>query len=203
MAYDTVASDEIIEKTKKALEANGFTVIVADDEAAAKRAVLDIVPEGAEILTNTSVTLDTLGLRQEFDESGKYDAIRPKLNAIYGDESKKREQRKLAASPEYTIGSTHAITEDGEVFIASNTGSQLPSYTYGASHVIWVVGTQKLVKDHAEAHKRIEEYVLPLETERAQKAYGKPTNISKLLIVSREIQPGRITIVLVKKPLGY
>lgn len=204
MAFDTLASNEQIERTKRALEANGFTVVVADDEAAAKKAALDLIPKGSEVLTNTSKTLEVLGLTKEIDESGNYDSVRNKLNAMWGDESKKREQRKLGAAPDYTIGSVHAITEDGEVFVASNTGSQLPSYSYGAGTVIWVVGAQKLVKAAEEARKRLREYVLPLESERAKAAYGAPgSNISKLLVFSKEVQPGRITIILVKKALGF
>lgn len=203
MAYDTIASDEQIAQTKQALEANGFTVIVAEDGEAAKKAALELLPKGAEVMTNTSVTLEELGLNKAINESGDYDSIRNKLNAMWGDPSKKRDQRKLAGAPDYAIGSVHAITEAGEVFIASNTGSQLPGYTYGAGNVIWVVGAQKLVKDEAEARARLAEYVVPLEDERAQNAYGKGTNLSKLLVVSKEVEAGRITIIIVKEKLGY
>jgi len=204
MAYDTVVNDEQIAKTKEALEANGFTVIVAEDGAAAKQAALELLPKGAEVMTNTSKTLEALELDKAIDQSGDYDSVRNKLNAMWGDESKKRDQRKLGSAPDYAIGSVHAITEGGEVFIASNTGSQLPSYAYGAGNVIWVAGAQKLVKDSADAHKRLNEYVLPLESERAKAAYGMPkSNISKLLIVSKEVQPGRVTVIIVKEKLGF
>jgi hypothetical protein len=204
MPYDTIASDEQITKTKEALESNGFSVVVVDDEAAAKQTALDLLPKGAEVLTNTSKTLEALGLTKAIDESGDYDSVRTKLNAMWGDPSKKRDQRKLGAAPDYAIGSVHAITEAGEVLIASNTGSQLPSYSYGAGTVVWVVGAQKIAEDLAEAHKRLKEYVLPLESERARQAYGTSgSNISKLLIVSKEVQPDRITVVIVKKALGF
>lgn len=203
MAYDTIASDAQIEKTKRALEANGFTVIIAEDGAAAKKAALELLPKGAEVMTNTSKTLEALGLDKAINESGDYDSIRNKLNAMWGDPSKKRDQRKLAGAPDYAVGSVHAITESGEVIIASNTGSQLPGYTYGAGRVIWVVGAQKIVKDEAEGRARLTEYVVPLEDERAKIAYGIGTNLSKLLIVSKEVDPGRITIIIVKEKLGY
>ena len=95
------------------------------------------------------------------------------------------------------------VTEDGKVLIASNSGSQLPGYAYGSSHVIWVVGTQKIVNNIDDGMKRIDQYVLPLESERAHKAYGVPGSfVSKLLIFNRE-NPGRITMILVKQPLGF
>jgi hypothetical protein len=37
------------------------------------------------------------------------------------------------------------LPHDGSLFIASASGSQLASYTWGATNVIFVVGAQKLV----------------------------------------------------------
>lgn len=101
------------------------------------------------------------------------------------------------------MGSVHAVTQDGHILIASNSGSQLPAYAYSAAHVIWVVGTQKIVKNIEEGMKRIYEYCLPLEDARAQKAYGVGSAVNKLLIVNVEKVPGRITIILVKEKLGF
>jgi hypothetical protein len=36
-----------------------------------------------------------------------------------------REMRQLAASPDFVVGSVHAVTEDGSLLIASASGSQL------------------------------------------------------------------------------
>jgi hypothetical protein len=115
------------------------------------------------------------------------------------------EMRRLGAAPEWTIGSVHAVTEDGNIVIASNTGSQLPAYAYGAGHVVWVVGAQKVVKNLDEAMKRIYEYVLPLESERANKAYSMTHGsfVSKMLIVNREVQSNRISMIIVKENLGF
>jgi hypothetical protein len=89
------------------------------------------------------------------------------------------------------------------VLIASNTGSQLPAYVYGARHVIWVVGTQKIVKDVSEGMQRIWEYCLPLEDERAREAYGVGSAVNKLLIIHGEVRPNRITVIFVKAVLGF
>ncbi len=110
----------------------------------------------------------------------------------------------LGAAPEYTVGCVHAVTEDGQIIIASNTGSQLPAYTYSSPHVIWVVGTQKIVKNVAEGMARINEYVLLKESERVKIVYGmEKSNVSKLLIISKEITPGRLTIIFVNEALGF
>ena len=203
MSYDAVASDDQITNTKESLEANGLTVVVADDAASAQKAVLELLPKGAEVLTSTSQTLETLGLTKLINESGEYDALRPKLNAMWGDPSKKNEQRKLGAAPDYIVGSVHAVTEEGEVLVASATGSQLPGYAYGAGQVIWVVGAQKIVKNIDQAIERLKTHVFPLENERAKKAYGSGSGINKTLVINREVTPDRITIVIVKEKLGF
>ena len=74
---------------------------------------------------------------------------------------------------------------------------------YGAGTVIWVVGSQKIVPDREAAFKRIYEYSLPREDERAREAYGMGSGVNKVLVVNREFMPGRITVILVKQELGF
>ncbi len=203
MDFSKSVKPEVIGRASEALAANGFTVVVAETGAQAKQEVLNLIPKNAEVMTMTSVTLDTIGVAKAINDSGDYDSVRLKLNTM-NRATQGREMQRLGAAPLYTIGSVHAITQDGTVVIASNTGSQLPAYAYGAGKVIWVVGAQKIVKNLDEAMKRIYDYVLPLESERAKKAYGVPGSfVSKLLIVNKEVAKDRITIVIVKEPLGF
>ena len=65
------------------------------------------------------------------------------------------EMRALGARPDVIVGSVHAITEQGEVVVASASGSQLGPYASGAGKVIWVVGSQKIVPSLDEAMRRI------------------------------------------------
>lgn len=200
--WDKLADKQTVEKTIEALKQNGIDGVFVENGGEAKEKVLSLVPKGAEVMTQTSVTLETIGLAQELN-SEQFNSVRNILNTM-DRATQGREMQRLGAAPEYTVGSVHAVTLDGKALIASNSGSQLPAYVYGADHVIWVVGVQKIVTNQEEAMKRIYEYVLPLESERAKKAYGMPgSNVSKLLIVSKEIRPGRITIVFVNEKLGF
>jgi hypothetical protein len=61
------------------------------------------------------------------------------------DEAKQMKLRRENVSSDYFLGSVHAVAETGEVVIASNSGSQLPSYAYASKNVMWVAGTQKTV----------------------------------------------------------
>jgi hypothetical protein len=200
--FEKLASDEQIARTAKALEANGIKVLVAENGAEAKRLFFELVPDGAEVFLGASVTLEKTGIKDVIDQSGRFDPVRPKIFAM-NRETQGREIRKLGGAPDYAAGSVHAVTEDGHVLIASNTGSQLGPYASGAGKVIWVVGAQKLVKDLNEGLRRINEYVLPLEEVHMQELYKASTAVSKLLIVNRELRPDRITMIIIKEQVGF
>jgi len=200
--FEQLANDEQIERTAKALEANGIHALIAENGEEAKRMFFELIPEGAEIFLGASVTLEKLGIKDEVDKSGRFDAVRPKMFAM-NRETQGREIRKLGGTPDFAAGSVNAVTEDGHVLIASNTGSQLGPYASGAGKVIWVVGAQKIVKDLNEGLRRIQEYCLPLEETHMQELYKASTEVKKILIVNKELRPGRATLILVKEQLGY
>lgn len=200
--FAKLASDTQIARAAKALEANGIQVRIAADGEEAKRLFFEMVPDGSEIFLGASVTLEKLGIRDEVDKSGRFDSLRPKLFAM-NRETQGREIRKLAGAPDFAAGSVHAVTEAGQVMIASRTGSQLGPYATSAGKVIWVVGAQKIVRDLNEGFKRIEEYSVPLEEEHMQALYKTGTEVNKVLIVNREIRPNRITMIIVKEELGF
>lgn len=200
--WDQLASDETIEKTITALQTNGIDAYVVETGAEAKKKILSLLPASAEVMTMSSVTLETIGLVQEINGSVKYDAVKPKLSAM-DRKTEGREMRKLGAAPDWAIGSVHAVTEDGHLVIASNTGSQLPAFVYGSGHVVWVVGTQKIVRSVDEGMKRIYEYVMPLEDKHMHTLYGVGTAVNKLLIINKEFMPNRATVIFVKEKLGY
>ena len=202
--WNELASKDSVEKTIQSLKENGIEAKFVSTGEDAKEEVFKIIPEGAEVMTMSSVTLDTLGISNQVQESGKLTSVKNKLGKM-DRETQGLEMQKLGAAPEWAVGSVHAVTEEGNILVASNSGSQLPAYVYGSAHIIWVVGTQKIVKDTTSGIKRIYEYVLPLESERANKAYNITTgsNVSKLLIINKEVKPDRLTIIFVGEVLGF
>lgn len=195
------APTEAIERAARALEANGIHTLIVDTGEDARRALLDLMPEGAQVHSGASKTLDTIGATQELQESGRYDALQPRLYKM-DRQTQGDEMRRLGASPDYMLGSVAALTEQGELIAASASGSQLGPYASGAGKVIWVIGAQKVVRDLAEGLRRVREYALPLEDARVHAALGRGTRLNKLLIITGEI-PGRATAILVKEPLGF
>lgn len=200
--FAQLASDTQIERTRQALEANNIHTIVAENGADAKKKLFELIPDNAEIFISSSTTLNALGISEEIDKSGHYDSVRAKL-AMMDRNTQNRDMQKMSATPEYMIGSVHAVTETGQVIIVSKTGSQLAGYVAGAAHVIWMVGAQKIVATLDDGLKRVDEYTLPLEDARAFKAYGMHSSINKLLIVNKEFMSDRTTMILVKENLGF
>lgn len=204
--YKVKASRATIEKTIQALAANGIEAVYAANGEEAKAKALSFLPRGAEVFAMTSITLDTIGLSKEINESGNYDSVKTRLFKM-DPKTQGREMRKLGAAPDFVVGSAHAVTETGSVVVASLTGSQLPAYVYGGGTLVWVVGAQKIVKDLEEAFKRINEHAVPLESERARKAYGLPDSFesspAKILVFNKEIQPGRVKMVIADEVLGF
>lgn len=199
--YAEPADRERVEKVAAALEANGIQALIADDFDHARRLVLEQLPEGAEVHEGSSVTLETLGVKVEIEESGTYDAVRPRLWTM-DRETQVREMRKLGAGPDFIVGSAHAVTEDGHLVVASKTGSQLAGYVFGAGHVVLAVGSQKIVRDVAEGLRRIEEYVAPLEDRHMLDLYGIHTAVNNVLIVNSQDSP-RITVILIDAAIGF
>jgi len=200
--WETLADQTQIDETVRALEANGFRTLVVDTAEEARQAVLDLLPEGIDVFTAQSMTLNAAGIAEAINESGRYDSVRKKLMGL-DRKTQGPEMRKLGATPSIVVGSVNAVTRQGQVVTASFGGSQLTSYVYGAGKVIWVVGTHKLVEGLDEALRRIDEYALPLESERLQKALGVPSAVGKIVIFRKEIVAERVTIILVKQKLGF
>ena len=199
--YAALPDDETLAATVVQLEEHGFNVEVVDDLAAAREAVLALIPEGSSVMTNTSVTLQETGIKDAIDGGGPYDSVRNELNKL-DYQTQLAEMKAVAGTPDFSLGSVHAITSGGALFIASFSGSQLASYAWGAASVIFAVGAQKLVPTPEAARDRIFQHSLPLEDARAFAAYGQNSAVGKILEIHQE-QPGRIHVVLIRQSVGF
>jgi hypothetical protein len=200
--FGTLANDARVTRATTALEANGISVLRAGNAADAKELVLGLIADGSEVHHGASQSLDDAGITDEIDKSGRYESLRPRIFSM-DRQTRADEIRRLSAAPEVMLGSVHAVTETGSLLAASMGGGQLGPYVSGAGRVILVVGTQKIVPDLEDGLRRINEYAYPLEDARAQAAYGIHSAVNKVLIINREIVPGRITVVFVDEVLGF
>ena len=200
--FTTLPDEHALQASVVALEEHGFSVEVVGDLDAARQAVLARIPEGASVMTNTSVTLAETGITDAInDGGGRWESARNKMFAL-DFATQAQEMKAIGGQPDYALGSVHAVTWDGTLVIASASGSQLASYAWGAANVIFVVGAQKLVPTLEAAHQRIYQHSLPLEDARAQAAYGQHSQVGKILEIHQEL-PGRIHVVLIRQRVGF
>ena len=153
-----LADDASIARTAEALTQRKMKAFVVDtyDEALAK--LKELVPEGSEVFAVTSETLDDIGYTQHVAESDNYRNVDAMIKAARTPEEQMELMRTIGTTPEYVVGSVQAIAETGEVVVASASGSQMGSYTFGARHVVWVAGTQKIVPTLQDAIDRTRGY---------------------------------------------
>jgi L-lactate utilization protein LutC len=161
---------------------------------------MSLIPEGSEVGQGASETLEEIGVTAALDDD-RYVAIRSKTRRM-DRATQGREIRKLSSAPDVQVNSVHAVTEGGQIVIASNTGSQLGPISSGAGKVILVVGSQKIVPDLEDGFRRIREYNLPLEDAKFQRNFGQRSAVNKMLVLRGDFPPGRTTVVLVRRPVG-
>jgi hypothetical protein len=191
-----------LERAAAALRRHRFTVEILDDVAAARTRVKDLIPSGASVFTSASETLRLSGIEEDLNTSRRYRAVKPRARAL--DRATSADEiRRLTATPDVVVGSVAAVTETGSLVAASASGSQLPAYAGGAAQAVWIVGAQKVVPDLDTALRRVQDHALPLESARAQKAYGQPSAINRLLVLNAEPHPGRATVLLLREAIGY
>jgi L-lactate utilization protein LutC len=192
----------VVAKTIEALKARGISAELVADRPRALEAVKRLIPDGAEVMTGSSKTLEEIGFVDLLKSGARpWKNLKAAIQAET-DPSRQMDLRRKAALSQYFLGSVHAVTESGEAIIVSGGGSQLAPYAYTAQKVIWVVGTQKIVPTLEEGLRRVREHSLPLE-DRRMKALGYPGSaIGKILIVERE-RPGRIHTVFVSEAIGF
>ena len=211
LSTETAITSDLLERVASVLRSHSIDVAIVDTADEARATVLALVPEGAQVLalvpegaqvhSGKSKTLEDVGLYSELMESGRYDALRPKLFAM-DRATQAAEMRRLIAAPDFMIGSVAAVTEDGALVAASATGSQLGPYAATAGRLILVVGSQKIVPDLDAALRRIREVVFPYENAQVQARLGVDTILEKVLIIFGEWIAGRTTVILVRDPVG-
>ena len=205
MDYASPASTEAITRTTTALTEHNFIPVVVTTKEEALAKILELIPAGASVNNGASRTLEQLGFVEHLKagEHGWNNLHEATLAET--DPAKQGLLRKQYTISDYYLGSVHALTETGELLIASATGSQLPAIAYNAQNLILVVGAQKIVPTLAEAFVRIEKHVIPLEEENMQQKYGMGTFHAKTLILHKEhpMMQRSVHVVIVNEALGF
>lgn len=205
MTFDTLASQETIAKVTTNLMGKGYIVTTVPSSQEALETIKTLIQAGASIMNGSSKTLEQIGYI-DYLKSGDHpwNDLHAKILAEQ-DPQKQELLRRQSVLSDYYIGSVHALVENGEFVVASNTGSQLPHIVYTSPNLIFVVSTKKIVPTLDEALKRLEEYVIPLEDENMKTKYGMGTQLSKLAIIKAEspFSTRNVHFLLVQENLGF
>jgi len=199
--FEEPALEKTIEQVAEKIRERNIEVVIVNNGEEARQIVLERLPAGAEVHTGKSKTLKDAGIFDALQEPEKYDWLRNKFMKM-DRKTQGREIRKLIAAPDFMLGSVQALTEDGILVISSATASQIGPYANTAGKVILVVGSQKIVPDLETAMKRIREQVQPWEEAQTRAAANMGTFVGKILIIEREWIKERMTVILVREPIG-
>ncbi len=194
-----------VQKTVEALEKNNFKPLIINTKEEALAKIKELIPSGASVMNGASETLHQIGYIELLKSKSHpwnnlHDAILAET-----DPAKQALLRKHSVISDFYLGSVHALTETGEMVIASNSGSQLPHLAFTSPNLVLVVGMQKIVPTLADALSRIDTHVVPLEDERMKKAAGYGTSHNKTLILHKENPAiGRnVYVLIVNESLGF
>lgn len=205
MAYDTLATPEIVERTIAALKTRNVQAVAAGSGADALEMIKEFIPKGASIMNGSSRTLEQIGF-VEYLKSGAHgwDNLHEAILA-QTDRPRQMVLRKQAVLSDWYLGSVHALAQTGQFVIASNTGSQLPHVVYTSPNLLFVVSTKKIVPTLADAMLRLEQHVIPLEDENMRQKFGVGTEPRKIVIFNSEHPMlGRtVRMILVNEDLGF
>lgn len=205
MNYNTLPTKSSLDRTILSLSNKGYKVFSVQNSKEALKKIQEIIPDGSTIMNGSSTTLNQIGFTDLLKQNNhKWNNLHEMI-VNEKDPVKQSKLRKEATISDYYIGSVHAITEDGDMVIASNTGSQLPNIVFSSNNLVLVISTQKIVSNLSEAIDRLENYVKPLEDKRSTEVYGVPTSVNKVLIFKGE-NPymGRtVSVILVNEVLGF
>lgn len=195
------ASETELQAVAARLRERNFDVVIVQSSGDVKTAVMERIPENATVHSGKSKTLEDAGVFKELMESERYDFVRRRTSKLdrktQGDEI-----RRLGAAPDIMLGSVQAVTESGQLVVASASGSQIGPYASGAGKLVLVIGSQKIVPDLETALRRINEHVFPYEDARLRETLGVGTKLTRWLVIEQDYYPGRTTIILVREPAG-
>ena len=201
--WNRVPDEATIAGTVNAIEARNVRVVSAATADAAREALLDLIPEGAEVMSGSSTTLNEIGYESLLQSNLKGWRNYHTAITAENDEEKRNDLRRKGVTADWFLSGVQAIAATGELVGCDKTGSRVGAWPYAARHLVLVSGVNKIVPALDDALARCWEYALPMEQQRAQRAYGTSSEIGNIVILEKEIARDRVTLILIGESLGY
>lgn len=201
-----------VERTIKALKKNNFEARFVPKASEALEEIWKMIPEGSKVGIGGSVTLNQIGF---FDEVQKrpLKLLNPFAKGLSLEEADKI--RREIFSADFFLCSSNAVTEDGKLYNIDATGNRVGAMIFGPKKVVLVCGANKIVKDIAEAQRKVQDWVAPMNVKRLGyktpcmqtgecSDCASPERICNVYtILAKKPRRTDFTILLVGEPLGF
>ena len=195
----------------KSLNRRNMDAFYCPTSAGAIAKVMELMPQGSTVSWGGSMTLRDMGLTRALHDDGRY-ILLDRDRAV--DRAEAVEIYLQAFRADYYLSSANAITEDGVIVNIDGNGNRVAAITFGPSHVIFVIGLNKVTQTVDAALARARSTAGPINTARFDistpcKADGvchncnSPEWICNHIHFLRNSPRRRHTVVLVGEPLGY
>jgi len=205
-AYQKTAQSVIKWLEKRNMEGYYF-----ETAAEAVEAVLKQMPEGSIVSWGGTVTLTQSGMMDAL-QAGNYELI-DRATAKTPQEAREIFAKTVMA--DYYFMSTGALTLKGELVNIDGNANRVACLCHGPSHVMMLVGMNKLVADVESGIKRIRTQACPANAIRLGRSMPCATNgicgecmlddcfCNEIVITRRSGHKGRIKVFLIGEELGF
>lgn len=207
-----MAKDGRIEKVMAALKLNKMRPFYVENCDQLKVVVRELIKNDRLITIGGSVTLRESGVTQMLEE--EYTEAFLDRSAAQ-DREEVEEIMRAAFNSDTFITSTNALTEEGELYNVDGNGNRVSAMIFGPRQVIVVAGVNKIVKDMAEAVRRVETVAAPKNTVRLEcdtpcartgecaHCHSDSRICCSYVRLAQQRIPNRIKVIIVDRELGY
>lgn len=211
MSHKSTALAKQAEAIIKNLEKRNMEGFYFNTAAECTRAILDTIPQGSVISWGGSESIKEAGLMDGI-HNGNYKLI-DRFAAATPEESRALYAQAVLA--DYYLMSSNAITLDGELINIDGNGNRVACLIQGPSHVILVVGMNKVVTDVKSGIARVRNMASPANAIRLNKnipcaatgtchdCLAPECFCNQIVVTRRSGHTGRIKVYLVGESLGY
>ncbi|MDR3563928.1 MAG: lactate utilization protein [Negativicutes bacterium] len=150
-------------KVVEALAKNNFRATYCQTGQEAVTQVLNMIPNAATIGVGGSWTINELGVLDTLAVQGHtiFNHNKPGLS-----DEEKLTIRRAQLTCDVFLTSTNAVTMDGRLVNTDGIGNRVAAMIFGPKKVILIAGINKIVRDVAEAEKRIKSVAAPINNKR-------------------------------------
>lgn len=201
-----------MERTAEALRKNNMEAYLVHSRGEVVPLLDSLLPEGGTVGVGGSESLAECGVL-ELLRSGKYRFLDRYEQGLTSEQVGDIYRQSFFADA--YLCSSNAVTENGELYNVDGNANRVAALCFGPKSVLLVVGANKLVRDLAEAERRVQEVAAPANTKRLScktpcAVTGKCADCKSeqricctAVIHRQQRQKGRIKIILVAESLGF